>query len=82
MDTGYIKLGNEAATIGRGPRMSADLACWSALVHAWDDIEAALGEAVAMPAFGMVDADERPAAAPAAKTALLTAPLTAMRPFD
>ncbi len=60
MDTGYIRSGNEAPTIARGIRTSADLACWTALVHAWDDIEEALGEAVAIPSLADAEKAERP----------------------
>jgi hypothetical protein len=65
---GYVKVNEELNEEIRARHVRADpgLACWAALVHAWDGIDAALD-------------DE--AAAPDAGTAGRHAALTDLRPF-
>lgn len=44
MDAGYVRLSNDSAVTQLVTRTDPTLACWAALVQAWDGIEGTLDE--------------------------------------
>ena len=44
MNAGYVKVSDDIPTVPGHVRADPGLACWAALVHAWDGIEAVLDE--------------------------------------